>query len=325
MQRTTTKIISWICAPLLGLALVARSAAQEDYPSRPIRLIVTTNAGGQADGLARVLAQALGQRLGQTVVVDNRTGAAGQIAIETVAKSRADGYTLLFSPTDLVLLPATKSSASYDPIKDFSPVALVSRSPMVLAVTPKLPVQNLAELVTYAKAHPGDIRFGSYGTGGLLHLIGEMLKLKANIDIVHVPYKGASDAATAVVAGQIEMGVMGISSFHTNSARLRALAQTGPTRSPALTEVPTTRELGMPEVSAVNWFAVVAPANTPAAIVTRLNAEINAILQQEEFRQRALKFGVEPSWLSPAEFRQFIAEELKKWSGVVSAAGIPKQ
>lgn len=313
-------------AASLGLATVTSNTfAQEEFPSRPVRLVVSTSAGGQADGWARVLAQGLTQRLGQTVVVENRTGAAGQIALDAVIKARADGYTLLFSPTDLVLLPATKLTANYDPIRDFTPIALASRSPMVLAVTDKLPVQSLKDLVAYAKVKPGEIRFGSYGTGGLLHLIGEMLRIKAGIDIVHVPYKGASDAATAVVSGQIEMGIMGISSFHTNAARLRALAQTGPNRSPALTDVPTTKEAGMPEVAAVNWFGIVGPAGTPAPVVTRLNTEVNTLLRQDDIRQRALRLGVEPAPMTPAEFGQYIADELKVWTGLVSAAGITRQ
>ena len=321
------KLFAWGRAPLLALtlALATQAAAQEVYPSKPVRMIVTISAGGQADGIARMLAQAVGQRLGQTVVVENRTGAAGQIGIDTALRSRPDGYTLLFTPTDLVLLPATKVSATFDPIKDVAPVALVSRAPMVIAVTNKMPVKSLDELVKYAKARPGEVRFGSYGTGSLLHLIGDLFRLKAGIDIVHVPYKGASDATMAVIGGQIEMGIMAPSTFNANSAHLRALAQTGPARSPAVPDLPTMSELGMPEVTVENWFAVVAPAGTPAAIVTRLNTEINAVLRQPEFKERARKFGVETYPISPVEFAQYIADEQKRWIGVVQAAGIAKQ
>ena len=319
------KFTALACASTLAFIVAGPAAAQGEYPSKAVRLIVTTGAGGQADGLARAFAHSLSQRLNQPVIVDNRVGAAGLIGFGAVRTAAPDGYTLLFAAADLVLLPSTKAAATYDPVKDFTHVALVSRSSMVLAVTQRLPIQNVGELVAYAKAKPGELRIGSYGTGGLLHLIGELFKLKAGVDIGDVPYKSAAEAATAVVAGQIELAVMGISSYAANASRLRAMAQTGPSRARTLTEVPTMREAGMPDVTVENWFAVVAPAELPPAIVNRLNSETAAVLNTEEFVQRAHRWGVEPSPMTPVQFTKFVSDDYKRWAEVVKAAGVPKQ
>ena len=318
-----SKLAALLCASLFALA--GPVGAQGEYPSKVVRLVVTTGAGGQADGLARAFAHSLSQRLNQSVIVDNRVGASGLIGLEAVRTAAPDGYTLLFSSADLVLLPSTKTAATYDPVEDFTHVAMVSRSSMVLAVTQRLPIQNVADLVAHAKQKPGDLRIGSYGTGGLLHLIGELFKLKAGIDIVDVPYKSAAEAATAVVAGQIELAVMGISSYAGNASRLRAVAQTGPGRARTLPDVPTMKEAGMPDVTVENWFAIVGPARLPQPIVSRLNADTAEVLRTDEFVQRAQRWGVEPSPMTPAQFRTLVVDDYKRWSEVVRAAGVPKQ
>ena len=324
-RSRAAKTIAAIAALVFAFTALPSHAADEVYPSRPVRLIVTNLPGGQADGIARLLAQMLGSRLGQTVIVENRVGATGQIATDAVIKARPDGYTIMLASADTVLLPATRLTAPYDPVRDFSPVATLSSSPMVISIHPKVPAANLAELVAYAKANPGAIRYGSHGIGGVLHLIGEMLRLRAGIDIVHVPYKGGSEAATAVIAGQVEMGVMGIPSVSGRREQLRVLAQTGSARHPALTDVPTTREAGFAEVFAINWFGILAPSNTPSAITGRLNTEINVILAQENFKQGLLRFGAEPFAQSVGDYGRFIADDTKRWATVVLNAGVPRQ
>jgi len=307
---------------LAALVILAPTVLAQDYPSRPIRLIVTTPPGGLVDLLGRMLALPLGERLGQPVVVENRSGGTTHIGVETVVRAPADGYVLLVGTSEITMLPALKKKYPYDPLKDMTPVALVANSWTVFAVNPKVPVNTLPELIAYAKAHPGTIRYGTNGIGSSLHIVVEMLRMKADIDLVHVPYKGGAQAAVDAVSGQIEMASLGIASSVPRRSQLRLLAQTGPTRHPLLADVPTTAELGIPEVTMNTWFGVMGPANMPVAIVTRLAQAIEPGTRDPAFKEKLFGIGCDVSWMPPAGFASYIGEEIRKWARIVPAVGI---
>jgi tripartite-type tricarboxylate transporter receptor subunit TctC len=304
------------------LAGVAPALAQT-YPSRPIRLVVPFPPGGPVDVMGRLVAARLSQNLG-TVVVDNRPGAGGTIGSRFAAAADADGYTLLFgSSTTLAAGPALYKNLGYDPIRNFTPVAMVSSVPFALVVAPTLPVKSVAELIAYAKAHPGRLNYGA-PTGALPHLTAEMFKTAAGIDIVHVPYKGAATAITDLLAGQIDLAFEPYSVLlgHIHEGRVHALAVTGATRSAELPDVPTMIENGLAGFTSVSWSGVVAPAGTPAEIVERLNAAVNAGIAAPETRARLARMGAEPMTGTPADFAALIAAETPKWAAVVKAAAI---
>ncbi len=325
-QSGMTRCLGLVAAIFFG-ALAAVVQAQ-DYPSRPVRLIVPFPPGGTTDTLARVFSQFLQERIGQPVVIDNRGGAGSQIGVEAGARATPDGYTLLFGPADgLSLLPAVKKKVPYDTAKDFTPIAFVARSPLAYAVSTKLPVNTLAELIAYAKAKPGALRFGSAGFGSILHLGMELLRVHVRLDMLHVPYKGGGPALQDLIAGQIDMmsaGPVGIAK-RAEAGQLRILGQTGPTRHPLIPNVPTTTELGMPEVMVVSWFGILGPAGLPQPVVERLSKDVAAVVDLPTVKQRFIDVGCEADKMSPAEFGQFIAAETRKWAGVVKAAGIQQQ
>jgi tripartite-type tricarboxylate transporter receptor subunit TctC len=313
-----------VYALLAGLLAVAAAlpARGEEYPSKPIRLIVTTPPGGLVDVLGRLLAQALGARLGQNVVVENRAGATTQIGVDMTVRAPPDGYVLLIGTSELTMLPALKKSVPYDPAKDFTPVALTASSWTVFAINPKVPATNLTEFIAYAKAHPGTISYGSNGVGGSLHIAVELLQMQTGIKLVHVPYRGGAQAATDAMAGQIEMVSMGLASTRSTEGRLRLLAQTGPNRHPMLPDVPTTAEFGLPEVRMETWFGILGPAKLPADIVARLAREIEPILQDPTIKERLFALGCQPAWLPPEKFAGFMAAETRKWAKIIPAIGI---
>ncbi len=306
---------------LLGLC-IGTPARGEDYPSKPVRLIVTTPPGGLVDILGRIFAQGLSARLGQNVVVENKTGATTQIGLDVVAHAPPDGYALLIGTAEMTMLPVLKKDYPYNPQKDFTPVALFASSWTVFAINPKLPIQTLPDLVSYAKAHPGTIHYGTNGVGGTLHLAVELLRLKTGIDLVHVPYRGGAQAATDAAAGQIEMVSMGLASTRSSQGMLRFLAQTGPSRHPMLPDVPTTAELGMPDVRMETWFGILGPPNLPAAVVQRLAGAMEPLLQDQGLRDKFASIGCAPTWKPPAAFATFIADESKRWAQVIPAVGI---
>jgi tripartite-type tricarboxylate transporter receptor subunit TctC len=313
---------------ILALVLVALAvpARAQDYPSRPIRLIVSSPAGSLVDVLSRLLAQDVGARLGQSIVIDNRAGAMTQLALDALVRAPSDGFTLMIGPSELAMLPFLKKGYRYDPGKDFTPVALFASSWTVFAVNPKVPAATLPELVAYAKAHPGAIRYGSGGVGGALHIAVEMLKLKTGADLVHIPYRGGSQVATDAISGQIEMASMGLASTRiAANGQLRILAQTGPTRHPMLPEVPTTAELGLPDVRMETWFGVIAPADLPQPILDRLAQAIDAVLQDASFRDKLFAIGCAAAWMPPAEFATYISGETRRWSQIIPAMGIAIQ
>ena len=313
----------------LGLALLVSPLAcaalhAQDYPSRPIRLIITTAPGSLVDVLGRMIGQGLGGRLGQPVVIDNRPGATTQIGADTLNRAPADGYMLMLGTSEAAMLPFLKKSYRYDPVKDFTPIVLVATSWTVFAVNPKVPARTLAELIDYSRANPGKVRYGSGGVGGSLHIAVEMLRLKTGAELVHVPYRGGAQAASDAVAGQIEMVSLGLASARVaEGGALRVLAQTGPRRHPLFATVPTTAELGLPEVRMDTWFGLFAPPRTPEEIVSQLARASDGLVHAPEFRDQLFRIGCDVAWMPPAQFGTFIDEETRKWERLIPAMGIP--
>jgi tripartite-type tricarboxylate transporter receptor subunit TctC len=309
-----------------GLAAAARPAVgAEPYPDRLIKIIVPQTAGGPTDLLARVTAQRLQVAFGQSVIAENRGGAGGVIAAKAVAAAEPDGYTLLLGNTSvLVHIPILSRSAGYDPAKAFAPVARLAVSYQVIFVHPSVPVKSIAELVDYAKAHPGKLNYSSAGVGNTLHLAFELLKYRAGIDITHVPYNSGAEALHAVLGGQVQMSLVSLTGLLPlfQEGKLRPLAATSPQRFAELPNVPTMIESGFPDFTVPAVFGVVAPAATPPAIVEKLNATINRELASPEMRQTLSNMGAERGVGSPQDFAAFLAAERVKWNAVAKAAGI---
>jgi tripartite-type tricarboxylate transporter receptor subunit TctC len=312
----------WLMVAAL-LMLAPLSARADDYPSRPVKLLVTSPAGSLVDVLSRILANDLSTRLGQSIIVENRPGGMTQVALESLIRSPADGYTLMLGTNEMAILPYLKKSYHFDPTKDFTPVALVTTSWTVFAINPKVPANTLPELVTYSKTHPGGVRYGSGGTGGALHIAVELLKWKSGGNFVHIPYRGGSQVATDTISGQIEMASMGLASTRIASqGQLRILAQTGPVRHPMLPDVPTTAEVGYPDVRMDTWFGVLAPPNLPEPIRKRLANDIGAVSQEKSYADKLSVIGCAVAYKPPAEFVDYIAGESRKWSEIIPALGI---
>ena len=311
---------------LLGLAFAipAGVALGQDYPTRPIRIVVPFPAGGSNDIIARIVAQKLGEGIGQNVIVENRGGAGGNIGAEAVANSEADGYTLLLTaPPPLTINAALYKSLKFDAATAFAPVALIATVPIVLAVHPSLGVNNVGELIALAKAKPGIINFGSSGNGSTNHLAGELLKSMTGISIVHVPYKGAAPAMNDLIAGQIPMMFDNIPAVlpQVQGKAVNAIAVAGAKRASALPDVPTVAEQGVPGFEASAWFGLVAPAKTPQRVLEQLQAKVEAVLRLPEVQKRFADLGAEPGAISGAAFGKFLEEETTKWSAIVRASG----
>jgi tripartite-type tricarboxylate transporter receptor subunit TctC len=317
-------LLSAIAILALG-AVVAGPAAAQTYPSKPIKLIVPFPPGGPVDVAARLVGQHLPRVLGATVIVENRAGAAGALGAKAVANAEPDGYTLLCGNiSSLVVLPAVTSNRDYDPAKVFAPVAKVSQNYEVLVVHPGFPARSVAELVALAKANPGKLNFGSAGVGNATHLAAELFKLRTGADIVHIPYKGAAEAVTGVLGGQVQMffgDIAGVLPLM-NDGALRALAVSSETRNPLAPDVPTMIESGVPDYVVLTYIGVVAPAATPSAIIEKLNAAINESLTAPEVAAAFAKLGAEVRPASPQDFAAFLAAETKKWTEVAKAANI---
>jgi tripartite-type tricarboxylate transporter receptor subunit TctC len=312
----------WLMVAAL-LMLAPLSARADDYPSRPVKLLVTSPAGSLVDVLSRILANDLSTRLGQSIIVENRPGGMTQVALESLIRSPADGYTLMLGTNEMAILPYLKKSYHFDPTKDFTPVALVTTSWTVFAINPKVPANTLPELVTYSKTHPDGVRYGSGGTGGALHIAVELLKWKSGGNFVHIPYRGGSQVATDTISGQIEMASMGLASTRIASqGQLRILAQTGPVRHPMLPDVPTTGEVGYPDVRMDTWFGILAPPNLPEPIRKRLADDIGAVSQEKSYADKLSAIGCAVAYKPPAEFVDYIAGESRKWSEILPALGI---
>jgi len=316
------------CAALgFGALAAGRAAAQTAaYPRRPIKIVIPFAPGGPTEFILRLIADRLTTMLGQAVVIENRPGGAGgTVGAKSVAVAEPDGYTLLFSsPGPLVTAAAIYKNLDYDPIKSFAPIAMVIYAPQMLAVHPSLPVSSLPELVAYAKSNPGKIAFGSSGHGTQPHMLGEMLKLMAGINIIHVPYRGAGRSVTDVLAGQVQMifETTAILLPHVEGGRLRALAMATEARSPLLPNVPTAAENGYPKLLASFWSGLLAPAGTPAAIVEKLNTAVNEILKSKEAQTGLARLGAEAKIGSSQDFAAFIAVETPRWAAIANATGI---
>ena len=320
----------WLTTLLPGMAVLALTLATAlpalaEFPDRSIKIIVPYPPGGTSDLLARAVAPRLGERLKQTVVIENRAGAGGVIGSQAVAKSPADGYTLLLGTIATHgILPVMQKPAPYDAVKDFAPVTLLASTPNVLIANPSAPVRNLAELLALARAKPGSVNFGSTSLGGSPHMSGELLKTMAQVDIVHVPYKGGGPMLIDLMGGQIPVGFDNLPSSinHIRAGKIRALAVTTAKRWPGAPEIPTMAEAGVPGYEATAWFGLLAPANTPKPIVELLQRHVAAILRQPEVEKMLLEQGAEAVGNTPDEFARLIAAELQKWTKVVAATGV---
>ena len=304
---------------------MAPHASAQPYPAKPIKIVVTFAAGGGADFVARVIAAKLQDSLGQSVVVENRAGAGGAIGAEFVAKSPPDGYTLLLGAAGtLTILPNLQEKVPFDSVKDFVPIALVGSSPFVLAVSPTVPANTVAELTALAKASPGKLNFGSSGNGGAPHLAGELYKSMAGIDIVHVPYKGLAPAITDLLGGQLQIlfADVGLIAPHLKAGKLKALAVTGKERSSVLPELPTMIEAGVPGYQAGTWYGILAPVGTPGAIVTRLNADLLKIIATPEIKTQFAVQGIEPAGGRPDQFGALIRDDTARWGKLIKEASI---
>jgi len=311
-------------ASLAALAAFALAQAPAAYPSKPIRLVVPFPPGGATDILAREVAKHLTDAWGQSVVVDNRPGAGGNIGSELVAKAAPDGYTLEMGTVGTHAINASLySKMPYDHIKDFVPVILVAGVPNVLEVNPSLPVNSVQELIAYAKANPNKLNFASSGAGTSIHLSGELFKVMAGVQMTHVPYKGSAPALADLIGGQVQLMFDNLppSLPQIKAGKLRALAVTSAARAPALPDVPTVAEAGLPGFEASSWFGLLAPAGTPPAIVTKLNAEIAKWLTSPEAKEKLASVGANIAGGTPEDFARHIQAETAKWAKVVKESG----
>jgi len=308
------------------LAFVYSNAiAQDVFPNKPIRLVTLTPPGGSLDILARTIAQGLTEQMKQTVLVDNKTGAGGNLGVNIVAKSAPDGYTIgmVTIATHGINPSLYGNKMPFNAIKDFAPITLAAELKNILVVNPSLPIKNVQELVAYAKTNPGKLSFGSAGTGTSQHLAGEMLKLMTQIDVVHVPYKGLAQAVPDLMSGQIQFmfSMIPDSLPHIRAGKLRSIGIASPKRSVIVPDVAPIAEQGFPGFEVVGWFGVVAPAGTPKDIVARYNKEIITALGHPEVRERLANMGMDVSTTTPEQFAAFIAAEIAKWAPLVKNSG----
>ena len=308
---------------LLGFVFPADTNAQE-YPSRPVRLIVATAPGGGTDAIARILGSKLSELLGQQFVIDNRGGAGGIVGTETVARAPADGYTLLMGFIASLAMNPALVRTPYDPIKDFAPVNLVAGAQYIMTIHPSIPPRTVKEFVAYAKANPGRINYASAGNGTPVHLAAELFKSVAGVNLVHIPYKGGGPAAAAVLSGeaQIIFGSVTATLPQIKAGKLIALGVTGAARSPAAPEYATIAELGYPGFEVTSWYGVLAPARTPSNVVTKLNTAVLSALRAPEVREQMARQGLDPIGSTPAEFAAHLKRETAKWARVIKEAGI---
>jgi tripartite-type tricarboxylate transporter receptor subunit TctC len=309
----------------LALALGCAGAFAQSYPAKPIRLVVPYPAGGPLDIMARAIGQKLTEAWHQPVVVDNRAGAGGNIGADLVAKSAPDGYTLLMGAVATQAInPALYSKIPYDAARDFAAVALVAQVPNILVVNPAVPVKSVRELIELARAKPGTLNFASGSTGSTGHLAGELFKTMAGVDMVHIPYKGAAPATTDLLAGQVQLMFDNLANALPNvkAGKLRALAVTTLARSPAVPDLPTIAESGLPGFDLTTWFGLLVPAGTPPEIVAKLNAEVVRALNSNDMRERLQRMGAEPpANNTPEHFAAFIRSEAAKYAKVVKSSG----
>ena len=322
MLRTLTPLALAVSFVVLAPTAHAADAA---FPQRPITLIASAAAGGTTDLAARLIAEPLSKALGQPVVVENRPGASGGIAAQAVARAKPDGYTMLLQYSGYqVITPAVVKNLTWDPIKDFAPVANVLSAPQVIVVNANLPIKTLKDLVSYAKANPNKLNYASSGNGSLQQVATELLKMQAGVDITHVPYKGTGPALTDLLSGAVDLTIttppplMG----HIQSGKLRALAVTDTKRIESLKDVPSAPEAGFPDLEVSSWFAMYAPTGTPQPVIDKVAGEIGKIMATDAFRKKAAELGAEARFMGPRELGAYTQSELTRWAAVVKAANI---
>jgi tripartite-type tricarboxylate transporter receptor subunit TctC len=317
-RRLVEVAASFVAACWLG------GAAAQAYPSRNVQIVVPFTPGTGADILSRTLGPKLSERWKVPVITDNRPGATGNIGAEYVAKATPDGHTVLFAATAFGMTPALYKNLPFDPVRNFAPVVLIATSSLGLVVHPQLPVKNVREFVQLAKRRPGELLYSSPGNGGPQHLTMELLKLETGINIVHVPYKGLAGAITDAMGGHVQAMVSALQTAHpyVTGGRLRMLGVMSAERSPAFPDVPTMKEQGLPRLEVYTWYGAFAPAGTPAAAVSKVNGDINAVLQQADMRDILEKQGMVPAGGTPERFGELVKAELARWDRVVKAANI---
>ena len=319
MSRKLMAFFAFGFACGLPQAVVAQA-----FPTKPVKIVVPWTPGGGVDTLARIVQPKLAEGLGQPVLVDNKAGATGTIGVDFVAKSDPDGYTLIVgSPGNMSVTPVLNPKLSYKPLIDFAPVSMGVHISNILVVNPSLPANNVAELIALARAQPGKITYASSGVGSSLHLAGELLKLVAKIDMLHVPYKGTSQAMADVIGGQTQVFFSDPSALpHVKAGKLRALAQTTKVRSPSIPDLPTVGESGVPGFDVTNWYAFFAPAGTPPAVIARLSAEFVKVLSSPEIKSKLAAVGQDAAPSTPQQLGNFHKEDMAQWARVVEAAKI---
>jgi tripartite-type tricarboxylate transporter receptor subunit TctC len=316
-------VVAGVLAALLGPSIVPEAAAAENYPSRPVRLIVPYAPGGNADIVGRIVAEGLTSRLGQQVIVDNRSGAASIIGTELAVKAPADGYTLLLVASTVAVNPSL-TKLPYDTLRDLVPISLVGQTPQVLVVTAAIPVSSVKEFIAYAKSKPNALNYGSTGIGSTANMAGALLNLMAGIQLVHVPYKGTAQSLTDVIAGHLHVAIPSVTSSiaHIRAGKIKALGLTSSTRSAQLPDVPTIAQAGVPGYQAVIWNGVLAPAGTPKPILDRLSREVAAAMRSPEAGARYGAMGAETIGSTPEAFAKFLRAEIEQYARVIKAAGL---
>ena len=313
------------CLALVAASLLTRpAAAQAPFPNKPVKIIVGFPAGGPLDAHARLLADRLGRELGQPIIVDYKAGAGGTVGADFVAKSEADGYTLLLANTGtMVINPAIYPKSPYQTLRDFVPLARTAMQPLAIVVHPGVPAQTLQEFVALAKKQPGRLNYGSAGNGGISHLVPEMFKQATGTFIVHIPYRGSAPAFTDLMGGQVQLMAESIpqAAAYVKSGKLRALAVTSRVRNPALPDVPTMIEAGIPDFEVVGFYGVLAPAGTPKPALDKLSAAFKAALDAPEIRSRMVQQGADPAFLASDDFGRFLAAEMPRWAKAVKDSG----
>ena len=311
-------------AASLAAALLASTAPAQEYPVKPIRVLIGFSPGGGADIVTRIVSPALAESLGQQLIIDNRPGANGMIAAELAAKAPPDGYTLLAAPGNYAFAPALVAKLPFNMATAFAAVGQMIDSPLLVVVHPSLPAKHVKDLVAIAKARPGQLSYASGGVGGSAHLATELFKAAARVDLVHVPYKGTGPAMNDLIAGHVQVCFCTLPSAfpHAKSGRLRALAVTTAKRSAAAPEIPTVAEAGVRGYEMSQWYGILAPAGTPAPVVDKLNAEIRKALKRPQVRSQLLAAGADPVESSPQEFAAFFSAEITRWTRVVQTAGL---
>ena len=319
-RRRFLASLSAAAAATLG----APAARAQQYPNRPIKIIVPLTAGGPGDVVTRFIAQRMGEVLGQSIVVDNVGGANMNIGAEQAARAAPDGYTLVMNATPMLVNPAMYARMAYDPVNDFVPISLIASFPLVLVATPSLPVKDVRELIAYAKQHPGELNYGSAGNGSTTHLAGVIFDGMAGTKMVHVPYRGINEAMTDVMGGRVQLSFAGapIALPNAKTGKVRAIACTGPKRTEGAPDLPTVAESGLPGYDVTPWYGLAAPKGTPQAIVSRWHAEVVKIMRTPQVKERWMTLGADASYSeTPDEFLQLQRTEVVKWAKAVKDSG----